>query len=138
MDLQFACQPGCTRCCETHGFVYITERDLRQMAEFSGMAQAAFESAYVVRYRHVLRLKKPRGSQCHFLRSGGCSVHPVKPTQCRLYPFWPELVENRTAWRIEQLKCPGIGTGELIQIGKACETASEMKTAYPKIYPQSS
>jgi hypothetical protein len=106
------------------------------MAEFTGMTKDAFEKAYVVRYKHVLRLRKPRRSQCHFLREGGCAVHPVKPTQCRLYPFWPELVENRTAWRIEQLRCPGIGKGELIQIGTACQTANEMKTAYPKIYPE--
>ena len=134
MDLRFSCQPGCTRCCETRGYVYVTERDVLRMAEYCGKGQAEFEREYIVRYRHVLRLRKPRGAQCYFLRDGGCSIHPVKPTQCRLYPFWPELVENRTAWQIEQMRCPGIGQGALVQIGVACETASEMKTAYPKSY----
>jgi Fe-S-cluster containining protein len=134
MNLRFACQQGCTKCCEVHGFVYITEQDLSRMAEYAGLTKKAFESAYVLRFRHILRLRKPRGSQCYFLKEGGCSVHPVKPTQCRLYPFWPELVENRSNWQAEGKRCPGIGKGELVQIGEACETADEMKTAYPLIY----
>jgi Fe-S-cluster containining protein len=132
--LRFACQPGCTRCCEVTGYVYLSEQDLRRAAAFLGMTVAAFEARYVLRYRHVLRLRKPRKGQCHFLRDGGCSIHPVKPTQCRLYPFWPELVENRAAWAREKRQCPGIGKGELVQIGTACEVASEMKRAYPSLY----
>jgi Fe-S-cluster containining protein len=98
------------------------------------MTPKAFEKKYVVRYQNILRLRKPRASQCHFLQEGGCSVHEVKPVQCRTYPFWPELVENRKAWKEEGARCPGIGKGGLIQIGTACEIASEMKTAYPYAY----
>ena len=134
MHLRFACQPGCTKCCEVRGFVYITENDLQLMARYVGLTAEAFEKKYVVRYKQLLRLRKPRGSQCHFLIGEGCSVHPVKPVQCRLYPFWPELVEQRANWEAERKMCPGIGKGELIQIGVACETAAEMKTAYPAIY----
>jgi Fe-S-cluster containining protein len=134
MHLRFACQPGCTKCCDVRGFVYITENDLQRIAAHVGLTPKVFEKKYVVRYKRMLRLRKPRHSQCHFLTEGGCSVHPVKPVQCRLYPFWPELVEQRINWEIERIACPGIGKGELIQIGEACETAAEMKTAYPAIY----
>jgi Fe-S-cluster containining protein len=116
------------------GFVYITEEDLRRMAAHEGLSAAAFEARYVVRFRRLLRLRKPKNSQCHFLREGGCAVHRVKPVQCRLYPFWPELVENRAKWEAEAAMCPGIGKGGLVQIGAACETAGEMKRAYPATY----
>jgi Fe-S-cluster containining protein len=132
--MRFACQPGCTRCCDTKGFVYITENDLRRIAKHLGLSAKAFEIQYVIRYKHILRLRKPRKSQCHFLTKGGCSVHVVKPVQCRTYPFWPELVENAVAWQDEAARCPGINKGQLIQIGTACEIASEMKTAYPSLY----
>ena len=135
--LRFACQPNCTRCCEVSGFVYLSEDDLRRAAAFLGLTTGEFESKYIIRYRKLLRFRKPPKSQCHFLVDGGCSIHPAKPTQCRLYPFWPELVENRKAWNREKRKCPGIGIGELIQIGTACETAAEMKRAYPSLYPLS-
>jgi hypothetical protein len=65
---------------------------------------------------------------------GGCSIHPAKPTQCRLFPFWPELLESPSAWVLTAQRCPGIGAGPLIQIGTAHETASEMKRAYPSMY----
>jgi len=133
--LRFACQPGCIKCCETRGYVYLTEDDLTRAAAFTGLAPAEFEARYVIRYRHLLRLRKPLDSQCHFLTSEGCSIHPVKPAQCRLYPFWPELVEDASAWKEEAKRCPGIGKGPLVQIGSAVETASEMKRAYPAMYP---
>ena len=132
--MRFACQPGCTRCCDTRGFVYLSENDLNRIAAHQGMSAEAFEARYVIRFRSLLRFRKPPKSQCHFLTSSGCSVHVVKPVQCRTYPFWPELVEDQNAWNDEAQRCPGIHQGELIQIGTACEIASEMKTAYPTLY----
>jgi len=132
--MRFACQPGCVRCCDTQGFVYITQNDLERIAKYIGLTAEAFETKYVIRFRQILRLRKPRNSQCHFLTAAGCSVHPVKPVQCRTYPFWPELVEEQAAWNEEASRCPGIHKGELIQIGTACEIAGEMKTAYPTLY----
>jgi Fe-S-cluster containining protein len=132
--LRFECQPGCTKCCDVRGFVYLSEDDVVRAAAFLKLPAAEFEARYIVRFAHVIRLRKPLDSQCHFLRDNGCSIHPAKPTQCRLYPFWPELVEDRKAWRAASSSCPGIGKGELIQIGAACEIANGMKTAYPKMY----
>jgi Fe-S-cluster containining protein len=136
LGLQFECQRGCTKCCETEGYVYITEKDLKRIARYLKMTAAEFEAKYVFRTRHLLRLRKPGGGkQCHFLEAGGCSIHPVNPVQCRVYPFWPELVENRAEWKREAKRCPGIAKGTvLIQIGDALERSSEMKAAYPGIY----
>ncbi|MBI3209706.1 MAG: YkgJ family cysteine cluster protein [Candidatus Solibacter usitatus] len=132
--LQFTCIRGCTKCCEQKGWVYISDSDLLAAARFLGMKADAFEKRYVVRTRHRMRLRKPPGKQCHFLEEGGCSIHPSKPTQCRLFPFWPELVEDRKEWKRTGRYCPGIGQGPLIQIGTAVETAHEMKAAYPAMY----
>jgi Fe-S-cluster containining protein len=132
--LRFSCQRGCTRCCEVSGFVYLTEADSRNIAAWLGLSRRAFERRYVYRTRHLRRLRKPRGAQCHFLEDGGCAIHPVKPVQCRLFPFWPDLVEDRSAWRRTSRYCPGIGRGELVQIGEAMEIASEMRIAYPTMY----
>ncbi len=133
--MRFECQPGCTKCCEVRGFVYLTEEDLSRAASYLKMSPEAFEAKYVIRYPTLLRLRKPLDAQCHFLTGTGCSIHPAKPTQCRLYPFWPELVESRKAWTEESKNCPGIGKGELVQIGTALEIASEMKSAYTSMYP---
>jgi Fe-S-cluster containining protein len=133
-NLRFACQRGCTNCCNVEGFVYLTEEDLRRAARYLGLSPEEFEKRYVYRTRRRLRLRKPRHAQCHFLLEDGCSIHPVKPTQCRLFPFWPELVEDAGAWKATAVRCPGIGKGPLIQIGTALETADEMRRAYPALY----
>jgi uncharacterized protein len=132
--LQFECQPGCTACCTQRGFVYLTELDLLRAAAFLGITAEAFERQYVYRTRHLLRLRTPRDTRCHFLREGGCSIHPAKPTQCRIFPFWPELVESRREWRKTARYCPGIGQGPLVQIEIARREAAEMRDSYPSLY----
>jgi len=134
VSLRFSCQPGCTNCCQVRGYVYLTEADLEKAAGFLKLSARQFEKRYVYRTRHLLRLRKPEGSQCHFLLPNGCAIHPAKPTQCRLFPFWPELVEDRRAWEGARRGCPGIGMGRLIQIGTALEIADEMRRAYPATY----
>ena len=114
--------------------MYLSEADLQRAADFLGLPRADFEARYIYRTKHLLRLRKPADRQCHFLVDGGCSIHPAKPTQCRLFPFWPELLEDRREWDRTGRYCPGIGTGRLFQIGSALETADEMKLAYPTMY----
>ena len=132
--LRFECQPGCTACCEQQGFVYLTGADLSRIADYLGMAAAEFERQYVYRTRNLLRLRVPRASQCHFLTDAGCSIHAVKPTQCRIFPFWPELLESRREWRKAAHYCPGIDTGPLLQIEAARQAACEMRESYPGLY----
>jgi Fe-S-cluster containining protein len=132
--LRFECVPGCTNCCRVQGWVYITEDDLQRAAAFLALSPADFEAQYVVRTKNTLRLRKPKGEQCHFLQEGGCGIHPAKPVQCRLFPFWPELVENRDNWNEAAQNCPGMNRGPLIQIGEAMEVAQEMRRAYPSQY----
>lgn len=132
--MRFECQAGCTKCCEQQGFVYLTEDDIRRLAEFLGLSTPAFESRYVYRTRNQRRLRVPRHAQCEFLKEGGCSVHPAKPLQCRAFPFWPELVGSRKNWRETGAWCPGIGKGELVNIQTAREIADEMRTAHAHLY----
>lgn len=136
--LRFTCQPNCTNCCDQRGFVYLSETDVLRAAAYVHMKPVAFEAKYVYRTRNLIRLRKPRDKQCHFLVGNGCGIHPSKPTQCRAFPFWPELVENRKNWNDTAKYCPGIGTGQLIQIGTALEMAQVMKQAYPAMYEKPS
>jgi len=134
LNLRFECQPGCTNCCNQSGYVYLTEEDLARAAKFVSLTPRAFEKKYVYRTRHQLRFRKPRKKQCPFLLDDGCSIHPAKPTQCRTFPFWPELVEDRDEWKRAARFCPGIGKGPLIQIGDALEIAEQQRRAYPEMY----
>jgi Fe-S-cluster containining protein len=132
--LRFECQSGCTECCRQQGFVYLTEGDLKRAAKFLGTTAAAFERKYIYRTRNRMRLRVPRASHCHFLDDGGCSIHPAKPTQCRAFPFWPELLESAREWRKTARYCPGVGQGPLIRIHVVQAVAREMREAHPAMY----
>lgn len=132
--MRFGCQPGCTRCCEQQGFVYLTEDDIRRLAGFVHMGVHAFERRYVYRTKNTRRLRVPKHAQCEFLAEGACSVHEAKPTQCRTFPFWPQLIESRRAWHETGDWCPGIGKGELVNIEDAQSTAEVMRSAHPHLY----
>lgn len=131
---RFACVRGCTLCCQQPGYVYLTEQDLRRAAARLNMTPRAFERRYVYRTPHTLRLRKPRGASCYFLDGNGCLLHPDKPTQCRLYPFWPEIVEQPGGVAREAKFCPGIGRGPRFTPDSIRRRARAMRRAYPDMY----
>jgi hypothetical protein len=134
--MRFACQPGCTRCCTQEGWVYLSAEDLPRMAKFLGLTVAEFQSRYVYSTKHRHRLRKPgrRQGQCSFLTAEGCSVHPAKPTQCRVFPFWPELIEDKKELKKTSRWCPGIGKGNIVSVETLKASALELKKAYPYQY----
>lgn len=133
-EIRFTCQRGCINCCDQEGFVYLTEQDVTRAAKFVGLKQSVFEKRYIYRTAHKRRFRRPPDKQCPFLEEHGCSIHPAKPTQCRTFPFWPELVEIPREWKRTSKYCPGIGKGPLIQIGAAMERTEEQRAAYPEDY----
>lgn len=83
------------------------------MAAFLGLDLAAFEGRYLTPLgdgRKALVVQEG-STGCPLLDGDLCSVEPVKPGQCRAYPFWPELVGDPAAWRAERRHCEGIGRG---------------------------
>lgn len=132
--MRFECQPGCTKCCEQQGFVYLTEEDILRLADYLNLTTPDFEYRYVFRTKNQRRLRVPRHANCEFLESGGCRVHEAKPTQCRTFPYWPELLDSRQSWHKTGKWCPGIGKGELINIDLANEAAEEMRSSHPFLY----
>jgi Fe-S-cluster containining protein len=116
--------------------VYLAAGDLERIAGFLGVAVAEFEKRHVYRTRHRMRLRVARESPCGFLRADGCAIHAVKPTQCRIFPYWPELVDAAGEWRLAARYCPGIGQGELVPIEAARGEARRMREAYPGMYEE--
>lgn len=132
--LKFECQAGCTACCEQRGFVYLSEEDVLRIAAHLQLSAEEFERSFCYRTKKRVRLRVPRDAQCTFLQVGGCSIHSVKPVQCRIFPFWPETVESRREWRKLAQYCPGIDKGPLVQIESARAQADEMRAGHPAMY----
>ena len=127
--IRFTCQPGCTNCCNQKGYVYLTEADVTRAAAFLEIPQELFEKRFIYRSRRLIRLRKPLRSQCHFLRTGACSIHPAKPTQCRTFPFWPDLLVDEEDWKATKAYCPGIGVGNFVPLAEVERSLAEMRAA---------
>ncbi len=111
--LRFECQPDCGNCCVNHGdydYVYFDGDDLQQLARFLKLTVAEFEERYTEldEGHRVLRMDQPA---CPFLEGTRCTVYPVRPTQCRTFPFWDNNLATRASWKRLRQFCPGIDRG---------------------------
>ena len=131
--MRFSCQPGCTRCCTQKGWVYLSVEDVPRLAAFLGISAGEFQSKYLYATKYHLRLLRRQG-QCPFLKAEGCSVHPAKPTQCRVFPFWPELTGDMRELEETAQWCPGIGKGDWVSVETLKKSARDMREAYPHQY----
>ena len=114
--LKFECQ-GSGKCCTSHGefgFVFLTLEDRRRFAKHLAISTAAFTKQYCDLRDGAWHLKEdPKNQDCMFLKSKRCSVYEARPTQCRTWPFWPEVMTAK-AWKEEVASfCPGVGKGQL-------------------------
>lgn len=119
--LKFECQSSCPgKCCTVpqgkNLFVFLTRNDRIRLSAFLRKPLNKFcsmglftSTRFTNKPSRQWFLNSKKGSNtCQFLRSGKCSVYEVRPTQCRTWPYWPELV-NETAWEELKKECPGIG-----------------------------
>jgi len=133
IGFRFECQTGCTACCEQPGEVYLVREDRNRIAEHLGLSPRAFERDYCRREDGDLMLRPPADSACRFLGDGGCTIHSVKPLQCRTFPFWPENVRTKSAWTRVAGYCPGIGEGELLPLSAIRPAVEETAEAFPEL-----
>jgi Fe-S-cluster containining protein len=117
------------------GEVYLSKEDGPRIAAHLSMEIADFEAKYIESKGRSARLRKPPDRQCLFHQQGKCAIHTVKPVQCRVFPYWPEIIETAEAWDETAKRCPGMNKGALVQIEIVREVSQEMRRAYPQMYP---
>ena len=114
--LRFECQ-GSGKCCTSHGeygFVFLTLDDRKRFAKHLNMRVGEFTKQYCDRTGPVWHLKEDKARpDCMFLKDKRCSVYEARPSQCRTWPFWPDVM-NAKSWKTDvESFCPGVGKGKL-------------------------
>ncbi len=112
--LRFECT-RCGRCCGGGpGAVWVTPVEAVAIADYLGITLEEFGRRYLRRFASgSLSLTEKPNYDCIFLENGRCAVYPVRPAQCRLFPFWKEHMVSRSAWEEGTGFCPGVGRGRL-------------------------
>ena len=94
--IKFKCQ-GSSNCCisrGSHGYVYLSKKDLIRIAKYLNIAVNVFKKKYCDYSDGYLHLKEIYSNgNCQFLNNKKCSIYSARPTQCRTWPFWKEKHE---------------------------------------------
>lgn len=137
--LSFACA-RCGNCCSGDpGYVWVSTEECPRIAAHLGLGLPEFTKRHLRRVGSRLALLERDGGDCEFLlrevpgltgcamklgdrppagqvweepRLTGCAIHPVRPVQCRTWPFWTSNLRSRKAWSSAARGCPGIDLGQ--------------------------
>ncbi len=113
--LRFRCT-RCGNCCTgAPGFVWVEPEEIQAIADFKSESLAQVEGLYTRLVLGERSLREKANGDCVFFdRQAGCTIYPVRPGQCRTWPFWESNVKTPEAWERTRKVCPGSGQGELI------------------------
>lgn len=117
--LHFECT-GCGACC-TGGADHVVETSATERSAirtYLNLSAAWFRRRYLVRVdAGSLGIRLEQNGRCPFLAaSNRCRIYSVRPRQCRTYPWWPELIENKSDWSTEARRCEGMNRGARVPL----------------------
>ena len=114
--LAFECRQSGNCCSGEPGYVWVTKAEIEAIAKYLGHPDGKLGKRYIRRIGMRISLREHLDGDCIFLeRNGGgcttCKIHPVKPTQCRTWPFWDSNLKSPETWNDAGRTCPGINQG---------------------------
>lgn len=115
--LRFECAQ-CGNCCTgAPGYVFVTRDEIERISTFLGRGEAGLGKEHLRRVglRSSLTEDKKTGDCCflHHTPDGKrtCGIYPVRPLQCRTWPFWDTNLATPAAWNQAARNCPGMNEG---------------------------
>ena len=116
--LRFSCS-RCGACCTGEpGFVFLARGEAAVIASRLGMEAGAFRRRCTRKVDGRRSLTEKDDGRCVLYGGGGCLVYPVRPSQCRTFPFWEWNVRSRENWEETAGDCPGMGKGRLYALAE--------------------
>jgi Fe-S-cluster containining protein len=109
------CQSCGGHCCTGEsGYIWVKFHEIEAIADFLELSVESFATMYLKKVKHRYSLiererKEMQDFACIFFddRINRCPIYPVRPLQCRTFPFWEQYKQNMK----EVVKeCPGIIT----------------------------
>lgn len=116
--LHFECTQ-CGNCCTgSPGYVWVTDEELHQIAEYLDKPIGEIRLLYSRPARGKVSLNEYANGDCIFFdgEKRGCQIYPVRPQQCRTWPFWRSNIDSPKQWKETQKNCPGAGKGNFVSL----------------------
>ena len=116
--LKFKCT-RCGNCCTgAPGVVWVDDAEVRAIADHLDKPIGEIRLLHTRPVRGQVSLTEFANGDCTFFdpKTRGCRVYPVRPKQCRTWPFWRSNIATAEDWQETCKECPGAGTGDLIPL----------------------
>ncbi len=127
--LRFECTQ-CGNCCTGDpGVVWVTDEEIANIARHMGKTMGEVRLFHTRLYGQRVSLKEFANGDCTFFDSQtrGCTIYPVRPAQCRTWPFWNSNLESPGTWEEVKKICPGTGHGDFISLDEIQRRAAEVE-----------
>jgi len=118
--LHFECQQ-CGNCCSgVPGYVWVSDEEAQAIAGHLKLPIDEFAKKYLRKVGRKVSLIELPNYDCVFLtrsdKGVGCSIYPVRPMQCKTWPFWHYNLESGDDFLENTRRCPGINRGRLFTL----------------------
>jgi len=98
--------------------IWVTKPEIQMIADYLKLPPGQLRQRYLRRIGlRTTIIEEPKNKDCIFLyqqdQSKRCRIYPMRPNQCRIWPFWASNLTNPRTWNEAAQKCPGINRGRL-------------------------
>ncbi len=106
-----ACTECQGRCCNGEsGDIFVNGKEIKAISRFLGIEASEFMEEYLIKVSYESSIKEIKTNDnyaCVFFdkEKNKCSIYPVRPNQCRTFPFWSCFKDKPKEVLRE---CPGI------------------------------
>ena len=102
------CEGNC--CTGASGNILVSQKEIEAIATHLRLSIGEFKETCLMKVGYKFSIKEHMVGESHdcmfFDRKiKGCGIYPVRPSQCRSFPFWSYFKNNEEELRAE---CPGI------------------------------
>lgn len=110
--IRFKCRHCGTCCTGDPGVVRVNEREVADIASYLDISASALGDTFLYTWENQQRIRETDDGRCLFFEDV-CRIYPVRPNQCKTFPFWFDNLRSESRWKKIHSQCPGIGTGRL-------------------------
>ena len=108
--IRFACRQ-CGSCCTgAPGVVRVQGPEITAIADFLRMPVQDTIDTLLFPWKGGHSVREDEDGRCLFYEDG-CRIYPVRPLQCRTFPFWVSILRSEARFDSVRRACPGIGQG---------------------------
>lgn len=114
----FKCR-RCGECCKGYGGTLVNEKEIEAIAGYLNIDHKSFVDNYCQMSGGKPVLAQGKDAYCIFWDEL-CTIHPVKPSMCKNWPFIKSVLIDINNWQIMAALCPGIRTDLPDSVVKEC------------------